>query len=175
MEKANCLHLEVDNTVERYLGQPFKMKLDDFSYTPDCVIKYKYGLYEIREVKPHGKAQLKELLEKHEIIRQYCGNNGVIFKVVTENELSDEPVFYNRNFLYRSALMPFSSDEITLAYQAISKPTAVKYTLSSLRATLSSQSFNQLLADRLMFEGYLSFNTKLQITLDTALFIKGED
>jgi hypothetical protein len=96
-----CL-LEFDREVLRYCEQPINLKMDGVFYTPDFYIEYSSGRREIVEIKYSDDLLLNydKYSPKFELAKQYCLDNDITFKILTEADIRNE-YLDNVKFLLR--------------------------------------------------------------------------
>ncbi|HEC75288.1 MAG TPA: hypothetical protein ENI26_13105 [Methylophaga aminisulfidivorans] len=158
LEKHLCMHMEFENAVESYRPQPFKLKFDDFSYTPDFLVKCKNGLYKIREAKRLAEAESSKYKEKFEVVTQYCNKHGVDFEIFTEADISKK-VLITQNFVYH--LMrgkPVSPADMEACYQALKKQDIKTAKLLDVRDFVESLGFDSIVIIQLIAQGILKSN-----------------
>lgn len=158
LEKHLCMHMEFENAVESYRPQPFKLKFDDFSYTPDFLVKCKTGLYKIREAKRLAEAESSEYKEKFEVVTQYCNEHGVDFEIFTETDIPKK-VLIKQSFLYH--LMrgkPVNPANMKACYQALKKQDIKTAKLSDVRDYLESLGFDSYVIIQPIARGILESN-----------------
>jgi len=115
--ERDLIHLmEFSDEVFRYIEQPLQVPYTDQfgktrNYIPDFYLEFldKKRLPELIEVKYQIdlKEKAEELKYKFDAIRQFCENNNMIFRILTELEIRENMVYLdNLKFLggYRNAL-----------------------------------------------------------------------
>ena len=105
LEMKYCLHLEFDEQVKSYFGQPqtFRLVFDDqeFSYTPDFKVNLVGGDVLYVEIKPSHRASKDRNKKLFELFRAYCRQAGCKFLVVDETTIHSQPLLSNFEKLFR--------------------------------------------------------------------------
>lgn len=175
LKKHLCMHMEFENAVESYRPQPFKLKFNDFSYTPDFLVKCKTGLYKIREAKRLAEAESSEYKEKFEVVTQYCKEHGVDFELFTEADIPKK-VLIKQNFLYH--LMrgkPVCPDNKKACYQALKKQDIKTAKLSDVRHYVESLGFDPVVIIQLIAQGILESNIAPHFVKNAYVSMNGGD
>lgn len=102
LERDFIYLLEFNNEVCSYCEQPIKLSKDNLFYTPDFYINYFNGKNELIEIKYSTDLLInfEEYQKKFQIARDYCKENNLIFKVLTEVEIRNQ-YLENAKFLLR--------------------------------------------------------------------------
>ena len=158
LEKQLCMSMEFEKNVQSYRPQPFKLKFDDFSYTPDFIVKCESGLYKIREAKRQSEAESSKYKEKFEEVTHYCAQHGVDFEIFTENDIH-KSVLKTQSFLYH--LMrgkTVNPKTVQACYQALQKHNIKTARLSEVRRFVESLGFESVVIIQLISRGLLTSN-----------------
>ena len=86
-EMDRLIQLSKDENVidlQRFKGF---IKYEGKNYNPDFIIKYKCGCLVIEEVKPNFMLHNQMNISKFKAASKYCKERGLIFRVVTENQI----------------------------------------------------------------------------------------
>lgn len=159
LEFRHCLKLEFDHAIESYYLQPFTLKLPGMSYTPDNLHKTASGKYVITEVKPYRESKLSSVKNIINTAHEYCLDQGVGFRLVTENELGSDIEHLNR-------------ERINQANPELIPPKILKYIKHKLggsyrapvtkcREILMSDGFDANIIESLLYSGFLTFEPDL--------------
>jgi len=102
LERDFIYLLEFNNNVCSYCEQPIKLSKDNIFYTPDFYIDYFKGKNELVEIKYSADLLInfEEYQKKFQIAREYCKENNLTFKVLTEVEIRSQ-YLENAKFLLR--------------------------------------------------------------------------
>jgi len=155
LETDHCLMMELEE-VERYLPQPFTFKVSGQSYTPDILLIDKYGRYELREVKPEGKLMCSKLRRFLDDVKEYCEEQGVTFRVITEKEIRTEHQFMSYKQIYRASHISFNELQIMEAKRLLNTGSALSF--SNLRKRIIEHGLPALLLEKLLLKGYFKFD-----------------
>lgn len=109
LEKDFIYLLEFDDNVECFIDQPLTIKYSDIKgigrkYTPDFLVRYhdsnlKDELIEIKYSKDlHENYFIWK--EKFSAADEYCRQNSLLFKIVTEKEIRDSNPIYLKNVIF---------------------------------------------------------------------------
>lgn len=98
--------LDFDPQVTNYQEQPFKIVYiydgKKHTYTPDVYVVRK-DIRQVVEVKPETELNNTENLIKFEAAKEYCYEQGLEFKVVTDKQIFKGELVANLKLLYRYA------------------------------------------------------------------------
>lgn len=173
LEKKLCLHMEFENNVMSYRPQPFKIKLQGFSYTPDFIVKLDSGLYTIREAKRRHEANSDFYQHRFTVIREFCQSHGVMFEVFTDEDL-ESSTLKRHEFLYHC--MRGSKPSMKLiqnCYRALLHAEFKITTISHAQKLVESLGFNANLIVHLIARGFLESNICEQLGNDSYVALKG--
>ena len=160
LEMDGCLRLEFDDSVQRFLTQPFSLKLIINNrlvrYTPDILIEFVDGSYALVEVKPSKKIKEKKLASKLETIRNFCLNElGIPFHILTEKEIHQGKYIANLQQLY-----PFKDIKISEAFSKKAEESLQSpFTVSALEELCIQKNKNSKHAWAMIAQGFVTFDT----------------
>lgn len=175
LEKLLCMTMEFENAVKSYRPQPFKLKFDGFTYTPDFIVKLESGLYVIREAKRKAEAESSEYQEKFKVISHYCNSYGVEFEVFTESNIN-KSVQLKQNFLYHLMRGQQISAQDTEACFHILKNKNIKIALlNDVRDLIESLGFNAAALIRLIAIGLLHSNIEPRNVRHAYISVNGSE
>lgn len=102
LERDFIYLLEFNNDVCDYCEQPIKLSKDNLFYTPDFYINYFKGKNELVEIKYSTDLLInfEKYQRKFQLAREYCKENNLVFKVLTEVEIRNQ-YLENAKFLLR--------------------------------------------------------------------------
>lgn len=102
LERDFIYLLEFNNDVSSYCEQPIKLSKENQFYTPDFYVNYFERKSELIEIKYSTDLliNLEAYQKKFQIAREYCKENNIIFKVLTEVEIRTQ-YLENAKFLLR--------------------------------------------------------------------------
>lgn len=109
LERDFIYLIEYDSSVEEYVEQPVTINYFDRTgkhrrYTPDFYVRYKDSdrKDELIEIKYHKYLLENSLLLniKFEAAREFCENNNLIFKVLTEKDIREKDPIYLKNIIF---------------------------------------------------------------------------
>ena len=110
LEMKYCLHLEFDDQVESYFGQPetFRLVIDSqqISYTPDFKVVLVDGGTLYVEVKPSTRASSARNKKLFKQFQAHCQASGSKFLVVDETTILSQPLLSNFEKLFRYRKKP---------------------------------------------------------------------
>ena len=105
LEMKYCLHLEFDDQVKSYFGQPetFRLVIDsqEVSYTPDFKVNTVGGEVLYVEVKPSHTASTDRNKKRFKQFQAHCRAAGCKFLVVDESTIHSQPLLSNFEKLFR--------------------------------------------------------------------------
>lgn len=173
LEKKLCLHMEFEKKVVSYRPQPFKIKLQDFSYTPDFIVKLDSGLYSIREAKRLHEANSDFYQDRFTLIRAFCERHGVMFEVFTDEDLENSTL-KRHEFLYHC--LRGSKPSMTLIKNCYLALIRTGFQISTIREShklVESLGFNSNLVVHLIAKGFLESNICERLGSDSYVSLKG--
>ncbi len=173
LEKKLCLYMEFENEVEKYRPQPFKLSLDDFTYTPDFVVQLDSGLFEIREVKRRLEAESKHYKDRFFVIRKYCEQLGVSFRVFTEEELLTESL-KSKSLIYHLLRGTSANDsQIETCYEALVDSQIQTTTLAHIQTLVVNLGFPPTHALHMVAKGYLECTITPALGINSKVVLGG--
>lgn len=111
LERDFLYHLEYSRVVNAYREQPITVQLRVNGcrrrYTPDFYAEQRNGRF-VYEVKPRNRAGRSEYADLFRAADEHFSNNGLIYRVVTEEWIRREPLLENLKILvrYRTKIIP---------------------------------------------------------------------
>lgn len=128
LERDYIYLIEFDNRVFRYYEQPFKLFYYQNNtykyYVPDFFVEYWDGLRILIEIKYYDDLikNRKEYQKKFNVAEEFCNNNNIIFKVLTENEIR-VPQLFNAKFLlsYKNPKYGFNLEHTQIIFNTLNK------------------------------------------------------
>jgi len=174
LERDRFYLLEADPAVLEFYEQPrtYELYVEGVlrRYTPDIEVRYANEVV-IEEVKPSDKVNLDMAL--YEVFASYMAKRGMRFKIVTEQEIQQQPRLDNVKCLYRYA--QHSMDHRALK-ALISSVSAVRpQNFQDLKHLASEVSEDPALPWAFLAQGYLDLPDDEPITdRSRIIFKRGE-
>lgn len=169
LEAAHCLDMEFDKSIKLYRLQPFQIYFNGTKYTPDSLIMHADRTIEIREVKPAGVYELANVRRRLDVIKDQFSHHGVPFSVITEKKVHEKPGFYNRTYIYRAIRTTMTTYDIDYAKQLLTNTPF--NTLDDVRKLFTDSGIQTLVAEKLIFEGFLKFNTSKKLDFNSRVWM----
>jgi hypothetical protein len=132
LERDHLFHLDLSPWVHHIQEQPERIAYFSrgrlHKYVPDFRVTGA-GPVEFHEVKPLEKLADEELLEKLACIREVIEGRGEIFKVVTEEQIRQQPRLDNLRLIHRFANSYVPMEMVFKARRLLENDTALPYRL----------------------------------------------
>lgn len=105
LEFDACFHLEYSHDIISYEAQPegfiYEFNGRPCPYTPDFKINHAVSEFQFLEIKPVGKTNDADFIERFKAKRVQATKNGISLILVTENQIRINPILYNLKLLHR--------------------------------------------------------------------------
>jgi hypothetical protein len=166
---------ETSFRIQRYREQPATYHYPDGArlrrYTPDFELVLNTGELVIIEVKPLASIEHEDVRHKLDCISSYMRNSGIVFMVLTNEVIRQEPRLSNLRWIYHQSPRITPTPEAlinALNQQSQYFPT----TLSHANNLLETATFN---AYSLILSGYLTCDVSMSMTPETMMNIEEEN
>ncbi|MCP1297620.1 TnsA endonuclease N-terminal domain-containing protein [Chryseobacterium sp. S0630] len=181
LERDYIYLLEYDTKVYKYYEQPLKIYYGNNQYyVPDFFVKYhsKDVKSELIEVK--YLIDLAENKEKYrpkfEAAQAFCSDNGLKFKIITEEKIRNGYRLQNAKFLlgYRNPKVGFDDGFMTILEKIIEnhQPISIQETLD-LAITCEEKKAELLyVLLHMLSKRYINFDETTKLTMDTTIFLE---
>lgn len=174
LEADNCLELEFNTSVLKYRTQPFTIQISRKEhYTPDSIHVDETGNYVVREVKVFDKLSDEKLSDRLIRIKNIFNFEEIVFDVYTEKDLQNSPQLENRKFLYRNSRQVFDQFHFDQALGLL-EGLQNRSTLRVFREKCNAIGLTHVIADKLLFLGYVKYDIKKLLTPDSLIWKYGE-
>ena len=105
LEFDACFHLEYSQDITSYEAQPegffYEFNGRPCPYTPDFKINHAVNGLQFIEIKPAGKTNDADFIERFKAKRAQATKNGISLILVTDNQIRINPILYNLKLLHR--------------------------------------------------------------------------
>lgn len=172
--------LEFDNNVYRYFEQPIKIYYGNQRYyVPDFFVKFHSSGFkdELVEVKYSNDLEenAEKYYEKFEAARNFCNDNNITFKIITEKEIRGGFKLHNAKFLlgYVNPKAGFNEFYIDLLRNILeTKSGVIKIEEALTLATKNESKRGEILYVLLhmLSKRYIHFNENEKLTLNTLIY-----
>lgn len=174
LEADNCLDLEFNSSVIKYRTQPFTIQLSKKEhYTPDSIHVDEAGNYVVREVKVFDKLFDEKLKNRLFRIKNIFNSEDIVFEICTEKDLQNSPQLENRKFLYRNSRQVFDKFHFEQALDLL-EGIENQSTLKVLREKCNDAGLTHVIADKLLFLGYVKYDIRKLLTPNSLIWKSGD-
>ncbi|WP_158300770.1 TnsA endonuclease N-terminal domain-containing protein [Chromobacterium sp. ATCC 53434] len=168
LETPYCLLLERDSNVIGYRCQALEIEYSKGRfYFPDFLIRMRDGRWLVHEIKPSREHLSDETRECFDVAGVLLANCGFYFSLIDAMDLPRGSYLENLYFLYhRSISKLWSKQECEQALEHITTLSGA-CPLDELHTLLADAGLSPLLADHLLFHGFLIADLSRPLRLHT--------